>query len=52
MLGYGLPRCYFTVDAKLLRAGTNALAVEVHRGNPTSSDLRFDLTFSTTPAAK
>jgi hypothetical protein len=33
----------FEVDASLLRAGTNVLAVEVHQQSLSSSDLSFDL---------
>jgi hypothetical protein len=33
----------FIVDARLLRTGTNVMAVEVHQSGPTSSDLSFNL---------
>jgi hypothetical protein len=33
----------FTIPGRLLRPGRNLLAAEVHQGNGTSSDLRFDL---------
>ena len=33
----------FTVNASLLVPGTNVIAVEVHQGNATSTDLSFDL---------
>ena len=33
----------FAVDPKLLVAGSNVLAAEVHQAAPTSTDLRFDL---------
>ncbi|MCI0364422.1 MAG: Ig-like domain-containing protein, partial [Phycisphaerales bacterium] len=41
------------VDPALLRAGRNVLAVEVHQGNNTSSDVSFDLEllFGIAPAA-
>jgi hypothetical protein len=40
----------FTVDKSALVNGTNVVAVEIHQGNRTSSDLSFDLELtSTTP---
>ncbi len=33
----------FSLSPATLRVGTNTLAVRVHQANPTSSDLRFDL---------
>ncbi|WP_181197372.1 CotH kinase family protein [Enhygromyxa salina] len=41
----------FPVDNQLLVNGTNVVAVEVHQGNPASSDLVLDLALSTKPPA-
>jgi hypothetical protein len=40
----------FTIDAGLLTQGENVLAVEVHQGSGSSSDLSFDLELSATYA--
>ena len=37
---------HFDLDPKILRAGGNLLAVEVHRRHPKDGGLRFDLTLS------
>jgi hypothetical protein len=36
----------FPVDASLLTAGTNVIAVEIHQSSATSSDISFDLEFN------
>ena len=40
-------RQYFHLDPKLLVSGRNVIAVEVHQDRPTSPDLLFDLSLST-----
>ncbi|HZO52826.1 MAG TPA: hypothetical protein VFB63_08920, partial [Bryobacteraceae bacterium] len=38
-------------DSRLLRAGANVLAVEIHQNQPNSSDISFDLELVGLPAA-
>ncbi|NQW03419.1 MAG: hypothetical protein HQ485_05270 [Acidobacteria bacterium] len=41
----------FSIDGSQLRAGVNVVAVEVHQGSATSSDISFNLLLEGDPAS-